>query len=68
MRQWEPHGAELVVSGSLGIDDPARDIQVGLGIPVVKQPAVRIDVPYGRRAPRRQEQQAQSRETVTMPF
>lgn len=37
--QREPHGADLVVTGSAGIDDAAGDIQVRFGIAIVEQRA-----------------------------
>ena len=54
MSQRQPHGADLVVAGRLGVEDAARDIEVGFGIAIVQQPALRVRDEYSRKTQRSQ--------------
>ena len=44
MREWEPHGSDLVVTRRPRINDAARDIEVRFRIAVVQRPAIALNV------------------------
>jgi len=41
VRQRQPDGANLIVAGSLGIDNATGNIQVAFGVAIIEEPAVR---------------------------
>jgi len=60
----EPDGTDLVIAGSLGIDDAAGDIKVGLGVAVIEEAAVRIRKPNGGKAESNESKQCETQNAV----